>query len=193
MRFFKLRTLGQNDDMDLCFVSGEPEGDVGTYDLSEGSRLKDEYPNGFGETTYQLDDDHPGLLLTGFIGNTDRLLICSTEAKDVILAHDVGEVEVVPFTLLNHRGRVHSRDYVFVNPVGAVDCLNLPACDIFRHRSGKIGRVRRFVLDAAKVEGARDLFRPEESRGTYILSEKLVSAIQEKKLTNFVFQELEVK
>jgi hypothetical protein len=193
MRFFKLRTLGQNDDMDLCFVSGEPEGEIDTCDLSEGLRLRDEYPDGLGETTHQLDDDHPGLLLPDFIGNTDRMLICSTSAKEVILAHDAGEVEVVPFTLLNHRGRVHSRDYVFVNPVGAVDCLNLPTCDIFRHDDGSIGSVDRFVVDVKKVESARDLFRPQESRGTYIFSEKLVSAIQEKKLTNFVFQELEVK
>lgn len=155
--------------------------------------MKDEYPDGISEVTVRLGDDYPGLVLPSIIGNVDGLLMCSNEVKDVILEHDVGEIEVVPFVLLNHRGRVHSRDYVFVNPVGTVDCLNLSACDIFRHTDGTIGRIDKFVLDANKTGIIRELFRPQEDPGEYFFSEKLAFALQSREFTNLYLRELEIK
>ncbi len=34
------------------------------------------------------------------------------------------EIEFLPFTLYNHKKRVHSKDHFFINPIGGYDCLN---------------------------------------------------------------------
>src|SRR5947209_4553040 len=116
MKYLMLDPLGDNRNEDLCFTDNPPRGGVVTaYDLKIGRRLAEKYPQGFGDLTVQLSDDHPGLEEPSYLGNTDFLLMVNRQAADVIKAHEVGEVEVIPFKLLNHRKRVHSQDYVFLN------------------------------------------------------------------------------
>ena len=87
------------------------------------------------------------------------------EAAELICQIEVGELEVFPFTLINHKGRVHSRDYVFLNPLGTFDCLNMKLTQCKRYSSGKIMKITKFVLDRDKIAKAPDLFRPREDSG----------------------------
>ena len=71
-----------------------------------------------------LRAENPGIKLSGLLRNTKNFLIGSSAAKDVVtrLCPDQ-EVEFLAFTLINHKGRVHSSDYWFINPIGGLDCL----------------------------------------------------------------------
>src|SRR5207302_1272588 len=107
----------------------------------------------------------PGIKLASLLGNTQSYLIVNTEVKNVIVEHcTLSELEVLPFTLYNHKKRIHSSDYWIVNPIGYLDCVNRAASNI-RYLSTdptKIVAVRKFVLDTKRLENAPDLFRVVE-------------------------------
>jgi hypothetical protein len=192
MRYFGLRFAGNLNNPDYCFVPTPPRGGKLTaYNLKTGKRVADKYPGGIGEVTLQLGEDYPGLELTSYIGNTDSMLVVDRKTADIIQSHRVGEIELIPFKLLNHKGRVHSSDYVFVNPIGAVDCLNYEKSSITRDEDdGSLVRVDKVVLAANKLSGAPDLFRIKDAMTSYVFSEALVSDLRDKGCTNFVFEEL---
>ena len=124
MKYFHLDSVGDTSNENFCFTDNEPD-PIDSYDLITGIRVADEYPDGIGDVTLQLGEDAPGLELPSFVGNTDSMLIVNSEAAGVIQTHDVGDIEVIPFKLINHKGRVHSDDYVFLNPIGTIDCLDM--------------------------------------------------------------------
>jgi len=191
MKYFILDGLGNYRNEDYCFTDRGPRGVMDSYDLVACVRVADEYPDGLGETKLELGEDYPGLELTSYIGNTKSMLIVNRETAAIVQSQDVGELEVIPFTLINHKGRVHSRDYVFLNPLSCVDCLDLNKSAVDRHRDGSIMKITKFVLAASKLAGLCNLFRPKEDLGRYIFSETLVNALHARGCTNFVFEELE--
>jgi len=190
MKHSRLDTLGDLSKQEYCFTDNEPD-PIDSIDLITGDRVADEYPEGINDVTLQLGEDYPGLELPSFIGNTDSMLIVSREAVDVIQTHDVGEMEVIPFKLINHKGRVHSDDYVFLNPIGARDCLDMDKTECKRYDDGEIMKITKYVLSETKLEGAPHLFRVREKPGNYICSDFLIAALAEKGCTNFVYEELE--
>lgn len=192
MRFFRLDPLGDTEHQEYCFTDNEPD-PIDSYDLEIGVRVADEYPAGFDEVTLQLGAGHPGLELPSFIGNTDHMLIVSREAAGIIRSHDVGEVEEIPFKLVDHGGRVHSEDYVFLNPIGTHDCLDMDRTVCKRHDDGAIMKITRFVLSGAKLRrgSCPRLLRPREAPREYFFAEALVAALRNAGCTNFVFAELD--
>ncbi len=177
MNFFQQRTLGISPRSDFCFTDTSPRG-AEVFSLTVGNE-KTDYPSNFFEVTLKLGENYPGLLLPSFIGNTDSLLILHQETLKLFEEFDIGEYQAFPFTLLNHKDQVHSKEYVFLNPLGAKECLDL-----------ELSGADKIVLDKAKLDQAPDLFRPLEMKYEYIYSERLVKAIEEKGLTNFLFKKL---
>lgn len=195
MKWYKWNVLGDfggDGHSDFFFTDNAPE-QVGSYCLSTGLRLSSKSAESHGEIRLKLGEDYPGLVAPSYIGNTDRILICNRQLTDCILSQKVGEIEVVPFVLINHRDRVQSRDYVFVNPIGTYDAANTTESVIKRYKDGRFMKMRTLVLDLDKTKLAPDLFRLQEEPGTYICSENLAKAIREHKFTNVGLDEIEVK
>jgi hypothetical protein len=192
MKLFALETLADGGEGAFCFTNKLPKG-IGpaTYRLADGVSLHERFPGGIPEMSWALGDDYPGLALPSFLGNTGGFLAVHRDAAKIIESHRCGDLEVLPFTLLNHRGRVHSRDYVLLNPLGGVDCLDLAASVISRARSGKILGIDTIVLSSEKLRDPRDLFRIQEDPSCYVLSERLVGALSAAGCTNFVTAPLE--
>ena len=191
MRYFKIDPLGDEHQTEFCFADTGPKGGIDAYDLSTGGRIADQYPAGFGDVLLKLSEDSPGLELPSFIGNTNSLLIVSHQAASVILSREVGEIELIPFKLVNHKGRIHSIDYRFLNLIGSVDCLDVESSECIRFTDGTVMKYTRFVLSAAKVVSVPHLFRIRESPVDYVFSEDLVEALRSAHCTNFVVEELE--
>ena len=192
MPFFMLNHVANSANEDYCFIPTGPRGgELTAYNLKVGKRVADKYPGGIGDVTLQLGEDYPGLELTSYIGNTNSMLVVDKRTAAIVQAHNVGEIEVIPFKLLNHKGRVHSTDYVFLNPIGWIDCLDKDRTLFDRKDNGTIVRVNKPVLASAKLHGVPDLFRIQEMLSRYVFSEVLVADLREKGCTNFVFEKLE--
>ena len=190
--FYMQELLGDSNNRDFCFTNTKAKGALISI-IRSGKRVNPQtYPSNPFEVTMHLAEDHPGLLLPSFIGNTHQYFMVQKEIADIILQHNVDEVQVFPFTLMNHKNRVHSKDYVFLNPLGIYDCLNHDLSDFKRRKSGAIRGVRKYVIDKEKVQDLPDLFRVKEDSSEIFYSKRLVDRLREEKVTNFVIKEIEV-
>ncbi len=170
-----------------CFSDLTPDGlDTRWHRLASGVAFGAAYPT---DVQLRLGDDFPGLALPSFIGNTSGLLIVDAKASSLILAHDVGRTECLAFALIDHRGQVHSRDYVFLNPLERIDCVNLEHSTVRRSRKGAIREISKLVLAESRRSELIDLFRVGEEPGIYVFSERVVSALAQAGCTNFAFRD----
>lgn len=193
MRFFNLDTLADGGSNGFCFVGTRPDGlGPSSYRLTQGEPLTEDYPSHAWDVIWKLDRSTPGLTRPSLIGNTCNMLAVHADVCEIIRTVRTNLVEFFPFSLVNHRGRDHSKDYLFVNPLGTFDCLNLERSVINRRRNGTVSSIASVVLDKRKLADPLDLFRIREDPTTYVISERLADAFAKKGFTNIVLTELEV-
>lgn len=183
MKYARLGTC-PTTNLDYCFVKVTHESSLW---LSSGDPIGDRYPADPFAVEIALDPDFPGIAPPDLIGNTRGLLILSARARQAFAAADLdlGPCDVCPFTLINHKGRVHSRDYAFVSPLGGHEIAH-PSSDFERYtRSQMIYGCKRWVLDTNKLVGKPDLLRAAELPEHYFASERLVGVVRAEGLTNF--------
>lgn len=195
MRYFFVDTMGAPDSQ-LCFLGSPPE-DLGLsyYKMARGERMGLSYPQG---ARVFMDDEHPGIKLASLVGNEHRYLIVERPVKEVIEARcPAVDVEYLPLAIYNHKRRLQRNDYFIVNPIGALDCLDLSASEIEYLDEpddpyhGAVVGVDRFVLDRKKLEGAPALFRVREEPFRYVIDERLAEALRRGGFTNIVLTEIE--
>jgi hypothetical protein len=153
--------------------------------MNEGERIGDRYPR---DAKVYLDTKTPGIKLESVLGNLCSYLMVNTQMKDLILSICTCEIETLPFTLYNHKKRVHSKDYWIINPIGSFDCVNRRASKIVMEGT-EIVSVESLVFDSAAMAAAPDLFRVPEKPAWYFISETLARAIKKANLTNVMFKE----
>ena len=129
------------------------------FRLTDGTPLAATFPD---DVSLQFDPDFPNdLMLTDNMQNTSSLAVVSDR-----LARAVGEqvstgIELLPVSLLDHKGRVASGDYFIVHPVDPVDCIDR-AQSVFEESRIAVGDIEffdRLVLDEARIPHERKLFR----------------------------------
>lgn len=191
MRFWLLDTLGDTNDEDVCFLSNFVKGiEAKSWCVYRGEALAPLYPK---DAKIFLAREDKGLRLCSLIGNDQRMLVVSTEFKELIQKHCPDtNIEYLPFTLYDHRKRVHSRDYFIVNPIGTFDCLDYEASDIVwdEDEPGEVVRIREYVVDKKKAKKAPQLFRFHKDSSTYVIGLKLAEDMYEHDLTNIVWTRL---
>ncbi|MCB9881261.1 MAG: hypothetical protein H6834_05675 [Planctomycetes bacterium] len=192
MKFFLLDTAGDLDDDDLCLLDDVPEG-MELYDfcLSRGIEATPYYPK---DAKVRLRDENPGIKVCDVIGSLKNCFVGSSKVRTILQEHG-GElpVEYLDFTLLNHKGRVHSTDHAFINPVGGLRCLQPVHSGVKRDDDGDVIDIDAFVLDGALAEELPPFFRMEEDPTRIVLREDLCSRLQEAQVTNLVVRPLEIR
>lgn len=176
-----------------CFCKARPTGAyIPAYEMTEGLSIAEAYPEDPYDVHMDLHPDYTGLKLASFIGNTGGLIILHRDVAEVLVNRlTLGETEHFPFTLMNEKGRVHSRDYVFFNPVGSYDCLDLERSELDVDEDGDVISLDRIVLDARKLDGAPDILRIREDPSRVLFSQRAVDALREQGFTNFHFKDVE--
>lgn len=191
MKYFFIDTLGDLDDEELCFLAKTPKGiGIKYYKLMKGLPIGGDYPH---PAEIHMSEEYEGLKLASLIGHVKSYLVLERQVVQVIQKYCPGIViEYLPFTLINHKGRVHSEDYFIVNPIGSFDCLNHKSSQITYHKK-EISRIDRYMLDSDKLKSAPALFRIPEMPDKYIINEELAKAFDEHGFTNIVLTEIAQK
>ncbi|ATB39509.1 hypothetical protein CYFUS_004953 [Cystobacter fuscus] len=189
MNFFHIETMGDPNDESLCFLHDVVEGtarDSARYSL--GKPLLSVYPK---EPKLFMSPESRGMKLADLLGNTEGMLVVSKALRETIEKHCQGvEIEYLPFTLYDHRKRVHSQDYCIVNPIGSLDCLDEAASGVQYGSEGSVIDIGEIVLDRNKVKDAPQLFRVKQRPSQYILGVKLAREIYDRDFTNVLWTEL---
>lgn len=135
-----------------------------------------------------MDEDEGGLEPADYVSNTDNMLILRRACAEAITAgFAVGEHETLPARLINEKQRVHADDYVILNPLGKIECLDRERSDMDDGEDPWVNPWGKWYLRRALVPTDLDLFRVPGVLG-YFFSERLVAFIQAQGFANFQFR-----
>lgn len=185
MAFLHLNTAGQLGNPDLVMLDEFVEGIlIKSYLVCFGRRVGALYPT---DARIRMTETRTGLRLSDLLGNTKNMLMVSSRLRKVIeeVCRDV-EIEYLPFTIIDHRGRPFSSDYTIVNPIGTLDCLDHAASGTVWGKDDptRIITVKEYVLDPRKVEMAPPLFRIAGDPTELVVTQVLADALKPHKFTN---------
>jgi len=185
MRYFRIKLLGDEGDRDRAVVDRRPPNlDGWDFCMAQGKPIGDKYPP---DAQVQLRDRFPGIKLGDFVSNTVAYLISSARMMNVIKEHANVEIEYLPLTILNHRGRPQGTDYWIINPIGVTDCLDLEKSVILRgQETGEITFVEEYAFVGAKLEARPSILRVKETPWEYFVDEPTARAFHAARMTNIM-------
>jgi len=160
--------------------------------ISSGESALSDYPS---DVQARMSDEKGGIVLSDIVANKNLSLIVHESVKTIIENNCGQTCEYLPLSIINHKGRVASNDYFYINPLGTHDCLNETASDIGWSDDGDVIHVSQFVLDKNKVKDVPSLFRIPHDKYVYFISQTLVDAIREVKpdITNLNLELISVE
>jgi hypothetical protein len=161
------------------------------YQLRKGISRAANFPT---KAAFKMDLDKPNdTLLTDNLFNTDLLIVGSPRLTEFFELQGVPKVEYLPVAIINHKGKVISREYVIINPVEPVVCIDLNKSEVTWDEMDEstIEHVSRLVIDETKVEPARALFRPKGLHQIILIRRELAEKIDSKGFTGVRWIELD--
>ncbi len=128
------------------------------YQITLGTPLLESFP---ADATFKMKPTFPKNTITpDNLKSFERLV--STPMCDFLRSKELRNVEFLPVTVLNHRGRPVKPPYHIVHPIHAIDCLDDVACGITFDDppdNDYIEEVENFVLDPDKCDDFPAIFR----------------------------------
>jgi hypothetical protein len=193
MSVYFLNTLGDLGDPALCVLDHIPPGLGAAYSrLAKGRPMGGDFP---AQAGISMTEGHEGIRLASLVGHTQNFIVASRALQTVIReAYDAtpfqDRIEILPVSIIDHRGRVRSDEYALVNPLGTFDVLDHERSEV-EYFEGYVIGVDKYVLDAEKVAAAPPLFRLQEKPSRYLVQESLARAIEQAALTNVILEQVE--
>ncbi len=189
MRYFIIRSMGDANNRGLCFLTEPPEGLGGmAYKIGFGEKLGSDWS---ANARLIMDPDFPGLKLSSVLGNSCAFIVAHRDVG-AVMGEFFPDIEFLPVAIINHRKKAVSSDYVIVNVLGTVDCLDETASKVKRSPKGNFAGMGAPIIDARRVPTNSHLFRFSQSPADLIISFDLGKALAAKKFTNLVLDEVSV-
>jgi len=92
--------------------------------------------------------------------NADDLKVCSKRLVGFLKSKHLDNVEYLPVTILDHKGKVASKEYSVVNLVGLQDAIDMkasvPTLNAFNH---KVDAVEQLIFISSRIDPKAKLFR----------------------------------
>ncbi|HEX5751900.1 MAG TPA: DUF1629 domain-containing protein [Archangium sp.] len=157
-----------------------------SWELTEGTVLKDSLPE---STTFSLSQDS-GDILCDFIPNISSVLVISSRAREVLEAQGLRqEMEYLPITVLDRRGRPTKSRYYLANVLRKVACMDREKSEFVPGSDEEILVVERLKLQEELIPPETRLFRLGECPEVIIIRSDLLQHIQAENLTGLVVRE----
>jgi hypothetical protein len=97
------------------------------WDLSIGKKLAKVWPD---DVSFKMSPKHPkDVTLLDHISNLENVLLISPKFRDVLRSQGLKELEFLPVKILDHKGRVASKEYSILNCLRVVDCVDQKKSD----------------------------------------------------------------
>jgi hypothetical protein len=160
------------------------------WELKEGVPRAAGFPAG---VAFRMSDRHKKSVgLTDSPMNMSDLVVVSSPLKGFLEAKILKNVEYLPVSIINHKGRVASRDYFIVHTVESQDCLDVQksGCTYNHISPGDIDWVQNIVLDPARIDPDMRLFRIKNFGGPVLVRRDLSEEILQAGFKGVIFIEL---
>ncbi len=160
----------------FCVLTGLKNVDD-VYEISKGIPRARGFPK---KACFHMDPKFPKYVaLADNIDNLDRMLVVSRPLKEFIEERKPPDVEYLPISILNHKGKVASAEYFVVHPTHIVDCIDQKK-STFEWNSidpAKISAWKKLVLDAKAIDWKHPLLRAKHLEYYVVVHSELAKAI----------------
>jgi len=190
MKVCALIALAGRESPEFCFLHDSPEGfHSKRRRLTQGEPAGDDFPS---DARIPMSDEESGIVVPDVVGNNRGFLIVSARLAQAIEPLAL-PVEVLPVSILNHKGRVASKDHFILNPLGSHDCLDLATSEI-KYLEGDVVEVKKYVFAPSKLKTLPHMFRVKEWPRTIVLADDVLKAwlTLDPEPTNLVIETAEI-
>jgi len=161
------------------------------HELKRGESRGQGFPS---DACFHMDKSHPKeIKLPDNIYNLDRMIVVSQKLKELVDSKKSPYTEFLPVTIINHKGRVASKDYFVVNPYRVEDCIALDQSDIDWNPidSELISACFELVINEKRIDQGLLLFRPKYIPTIVMVREDLANAVMDGDFTGIRFVEID--
>ncbi len=155
------------------------------FRLIQGVRLKPDYP----EDVVLTLEASGGNMKVDFLRNLSQMIVAGPRALEVLLANGVTEqdVELLPVSIRDKKGRILEERYTIVNPVASVRCMDRTRSvfETYDPSTDDVMWINNLYITRDALPEHLVLFRLAEAPDRILVRDDLFEAIQEAKLTGF--------
>jgi hypothetical protein len=161
------------------------------YRLCDGTPLAEGFPSG---VNFHMNPDFPDdMLLLDNVRNPSMCLVASKRLQERLRSEALAYVEFLPVEIIDHKGRVASRDHAIVHPIEPVDAIDKDQ-SIFETSfidENDIDSFKRLVLNEAAIPDDRHLFRLKGFWNITLVRRSLAEALAKEKFSGLSWLEID--
>lgn len=172
--------LEAQESDEYCAIYDFPDNMEDIEMPSDGSRM-----NGLYEPqTFRMADEVPGLVIPDVINNALGYLMVSPPVQALLSSRATAEIEYLPFTILNHKGRPSGNGYI-VNVIGTVSCVDIEKTEGLPDpvNEGWLMSLDVLHLDQEQADRAPNIFRIDVMPRVIVIRDDLRAALQDHGVT----------
>jgi hypothetical protein len=172
----------------FCVVT-RPEGFKEQGLLLKAVTLADKWPD---NVVCRMDADYAKdiKLSDNVYGGSYRVV--SSRLKDTLVAlAGSSNIEFLPVSILNHKGRVASKDYFIMNPLDVIDCIDQEKSGVKWNviNTSAISSCRELVLSEGLIPADSVMFRPKFMLKITLVKREVAVKLLSTDLTGLFFLE----
>ena len=160
-----------------------------SYRLNEGKA--EGFPSG---AAFHMNPDFPDdMLLLVNVRNSDMVIEDWKRLQERLRSEALACVEFLPVEIIDHKGRVASRDHAIVHPIDPVDAIDKDQ-SIFETSfidENDIDSFKRLVLKESAIPDDRHLFRLKGFWNITLVRRSLAEALTEEKFSGLSWLEID--
>lgn len=165
------------------------EGDERDYELFDGIPRAVDFP---ADTRFVMNEDFPDDIRTeDFISNFTSVLVVSERTRQTVGPTGLKNNELLPVTVINHKGRKEKGPFYILHQVELQDCIDFEQTVCTRNAIDPdlLSTIDRLVLDERRIDPAIPLFRLKYFPYAPMFREDLVEKIRSAGLSGIKFTE----
>lgn len=158
------------------------------FELMKGISQAGKFPS---DVKMKMDERKPNdTLLVDNVKNLKNILVISERLKSFLEAKSINNLEYLPITILDHKGRPIEQEYFILNPINNPDCLDLNVTDPEWSQIDDtlITHVKKLAVQKEWRDDNHIIFRPKFYRSRPFVSAKLAQEITEGGFTGVRWQ-----
>jgi uncharacterized protein DUF1629 len=180
--YFEMGYQHRKGACSLTFLSNQEF----TASLMIGSRLAKAWPK---DMTFSMNPERPkDVALFDYVHNLEGVLLASPKLVTFFRDQKVPDVEFLPVTILDHKGRVASKEYAILNCCRVIDCVDQKKSEFEWDGLQEPSMVvEKVVLDGRALGEDDRLIRPKFVPGKIFYREDLMQAIDDEGFAGVAF------
>lgn len=145
------------------------------------------------DTFCKMNDRYPKDISLSDNMHATGLTVVSSRVREFLEQEKIGNVEFLPLTIINHKGKPAADDYSIVNPLDVIDCIDQNASQVAWNpvKSDLIMSCSQLVLKADAVPDEVRVFRPKYMPMVILMDDELAAELSAQGFSGLSFKKPE--